>query len=308
MRRLEGPYHQSEINDYLACPQALLLKLQGVEPLFRSMSQCRGAAVHAAIHRLHNEQDWDLWQQVFDEAWCQEFNHPGPPINATPDKIEQEYEDWSTAIGNYASREQHSPLIHSELQVRGVVTSRSGRRYAIEGTVDQVRRCQDGKGYEIYELKTNATLPGQASLERNIQLCLYCWCCVAGDVLVDEEWISARQALPGVLRNCACYKLSNLIPYKRSGRRPDGVKYNAGDLRGEPVVTVPVRPEQLVEGVQGIARIIAAIRAGGFFWNPSSLYGGCDACPYKYACGTAFTSNREVSPMPLPEGVAVKTA
>ena len=217
MRRLEGPYHQSEINDYLACPQALLLKLQGVEPLFRPASRCRGSAVHATIHHLHKHKDWDRWQQVFDDAWAEEFSRPGPPINATPDNIEREYEDWRIAISNYVERERLSPVLPSELRVRGVVTSRAGRRYAVEGTIDQVRGCEDGSGYEIYELKTNVMLPGQASLERNVQLCLYCWCCVAGDVLVDGSWISGREALPGVLRGCACYKLSSLVPYKHSG-------------------------------------------------------------------------------------------
>lgn len=308
MRRLEGPYHQWQINEYLSCPQALLLRLRGIEPLFRSVAQCRGSAVHAAIHALHDGQAWHRWQEVFDDAWAEVFSQPGPPIDATPDKIEREYEDWRTAVGNYAERERGATVLHSELRVRGVVTSRAGRKYAVEGKIDQIRRCQDGRGYEIYELKTNARLPGPASLERNVQLCLYCWCCVAGDVLVDGKWVSGRTALHGVLRNCACYKLSNLIPYKRSGRSPDGTKYSAGDLRGDPRVVLPIKPDQLIEGVQGIARIIAAIRAGGFFWNPSSLYGGCDACPYKYACGTTYSSSRQAEALPVPTAVLPKTA
>ena len=62
MIRLEGPYRQSQINDYLSCPQALLLRLEGVEPLFRSLGLCRGAAVHAAIFHLHRQQNWQAWQ------------------------------------------------------------------------------------------------------------------------------------------------------------------------------------------------------------------------------------------------------
>ena len=306
MTRLEGPYHQWQINAYLSCPQALLLRLQGAEPLFRSMAQCRGAAVHAAVSALHRSQAWDRWQEVFETAWVEEFNRLGPPINATPDKIEKEYDDWRTAVGNYVQRERQSAVLYTELRVRGVVTSRSGRRYAVEGTIDQVRLCDDG--YDIYELKTHVSLPGSAALERNVQLCLYCWCCVAGDVLIDGKWGSAREALPGVLRNCACYKLSSLIPHKRSGRHPDGVKYSAGDLRGDPVIRLPIRPDRLVEGVQGVARIIAAIRAGGFYWNPSALYGGCDACPYSYACGTTFRSESGSGVIPLPTIAMSKTA
>lgn len=296
MVRLEGPYHQWQINKYLSCPQSLLLSLEGVEPLFRSLGQCRGSAVHAAIHQIHTHGTWDRWDRVFDDAWHDELNRPGPPIDATPDKIEREYEDWRMAVSNYAQMERNAPLIHSELMVRGVVTSRSGREYVLQGTVDQVRLSNEGSGYDIYELKTNLALPGPASLERNVQLCLYCWCCVTGEVLIDNDWVAAADALPGPLRDCVLYKLSALIPYKRAGRRSDGTKYAAGDLRGDPRVSLPVKADQLVEGTQAIARIIAAVRAGGFFWSPSSLYGGCDACPYKYACGTTFTSNREVVP------------
>ncbi len=308
MRRLEGPYHQSEINRYLACPQALLLKVEGVEPLFRPLGWMRGAAVHAAIHRLHTSREWDHWDRVFDDAWCAEFDRPGPPINAGPEKLEREYRDWASAVGNYAAHEQDAPVHYSELPVRGLVVSRSGREYAVEGVVDQIRPSEDGNGYDIYELKTNATLPGQASLERNVQLCLYAWCCVTGEVRVDDKWVPARKALPGFLRDCVCYKLSNLVPYKRSGRRQDGTTYAAGDLRGNPRITVPVDSDRLVEGAHVIARIIAAIRAGGFFWNPSSLYGGCDACPYKYACGKTFSSNRHVLPMVPAVGALPKTA
>lgn len=189
--------------------------------------------------------------------------------------------------------EQDSEVLYTELSVRGVVTSRSGRKYAVEGTVDQVRPGADGSGFELHELKTNASLPGRASLERNVQLCLYAWCCVTGEVRVDGEWIPAREVLPGFLRTCVFYKLASLVPYKRAGRRSDGTRYQKGDLRGDPRVPVPVDADRLMEGTRAIARIIAAMRAGGFFWNPSSLYGGCDTCPYKYACGTTFSSNRE---------------
>jgi hypothetical protein len=298
MTRLEGPYHQSEINDYLSCPQALLLKLQGVEPAFRSMGRCRGRAVHTTVNRLHRDRNWDRWEEVFDEAWTSEFSLPGPPINADAARIEKEYQDWRTAVGNYVERERDSDVLCCELPVRGIVTSRSGREYAVEGTVDQVRPSADGDGYDVYELKTNATLPGPAGLGRNVQLSLYCWCCVTGEVRLDGKWAPAREVLPGFLRGCVLYKLSNLIPYKRAGRRGDGTKYSAGDLRGDPDIALPIRPDQLVEGVRALARIIAAIRAGGFFWNPSSLYGGCDACPYEHACGTTFRSGRETIPMP----------
>ena len=195
-------------------------------------------------------------------------------------------------------------VLYTELPVRGVLQSRSGREYTVEGIIDQIRRSTDGTGFDIYEFKTNATLPALASLQRNIQLCLYCWCAVTGEVLIDGKWLPAKDILPGFLQNGVLYKLVNLIPYKRAGRRGDGTKYQAGDLRGDPRITVPVETDHLIEGAQAIARIIAAIRAGGFFWNPSALYGGCDACPYKYACGTSFTAKQEDLPAPMPEKAA----
>ena len=299
MTRLEGPYHQWQLNEYLSCPQALLLRLEGVEPLFRSMARCRGSAVHAAIHRLHAAMGWEDWEKVFEDAWREEFGRPGPPVNGTSEKIEQEYRDWKTAMGSYVAMEREAPVLFHELPVRGVVTSRSGRKYILEGTIDQIRRSDDEEGYDVYEMKTSASLPGWSSLERNVQLCLYCWCAVTGEVRVNGQWIASRKVLPGFLRNCVVYKLSDLIPYKRAGRRRDGSRYAAGELRGDPRVALPVKAEQLVEGTQAIARIIAALRAGGFFWNPSSRYGGCDSCAYKYACGTTFTSNREALPEPV---------
>lgn len=291
MARLEGPYHQWQINAYLACPHALLLRLRGVPPLFRTLGQCRGTAVHRAIARLHKEGAWDRWDRVFETSWAGVFSDDGPPIDATPDKIQREYEDWRAAVKNYAEDQREAAVLHTELPVRGKVTSRSGREYMLEGTVDQIRTCPDGCGYDVCELKTNARLPGSASLERNVQMCLYCWCCLTGEVRIDDRWRPAAEVLPGVLKSYVFFKLSDLVPYKRSGKRRDGTKYQAGDLRGDVRLAMPVQAEQLVEGAQAIARIIAAMRAGGFFWNPSALYGGCDACPYKYSCGSAFSSN-----------------
>ena len=301
MVRLEGPYRQSQINDYLACPQALLLKLQGAEPLFRSLSQTRGTAIHRIIRCLHDEGQWNDWQVQFEDIWAEEFSRAGPPINATPDQIDREYNNWRTAVGNYVEKEQNATILYAELPVRGVLRNRSGRVYTVEGIIDQIRPSADGHGYYIYELKTNATLSTLASLQRNIQLCLYCWCAVTGEVFVGDNWLSAKDVLPEYLQNCVLYKLVNLIPYKRAGRRSDGTKYQAGDLRGDPLISVPVTTDNLVEGAQAIARIIAAIRAGGFFWNPSALYGGCEVCPYKYACGTSSTAKQQNLPAPTPE-------
>ncbi|OPZ96205.1 MAG: PD-(D/E)XK nuclease superfamily protein [Planctomycetes bacterium ADurb.Bin412] len=298
MVRLEGPYRQSQINDYLACPQALLLKLQGTEPQFRSLSQTRGSAIHRMIHGLHEEGLWNSWQLLFEDIWSEEISRTGPPLNAAPEEIDREYQDWRTAMGNYVEQEHDATILFAELPVRGVLHSRSGREYSVEGIIDQIRPAADGRGYEIYEFKTSATLPALASLQRNIQLCLYCWCAVTGEVCVDGNWLPAKDILPGYLQNCVLYKLVNLIPYKRAGRHGDGSKYQAGDLRGDPRICIPVTSDHLVEGAQAIARIIAAIRAGGFFWNPSSLYGGCEACPYKYACGTSLTAKAQSLPAP----------
>jgi len=301
MFRLEAPYHQSLIRDYLSCPQALMLRLEGVEPLFRPLGLARGAAVHNAIRALHAEQAWSRWSAVFDRAWNAEFSSPGPPINAMPEEIDREYDSWRTVFGNYVQRERDTEVLFTELPVRGIVVSRSGREYEVAGTLDQIRSSQEPGGYDLYELKSSATLPGRASLERNVQLCLYAWCCVTGEARVNGQWQPARRILPGFLRRCVCYKLVSLMPYKRAGRRADGTRYAAGDLRGDPLVPIAVTSDRLVEGARGIARIIAAIRAGGFYWNPSSLYGGCDACPYKYACGNNFSSNSQAkSDVPEP--------
>jgi hypothetical protein len=127
VNRLEGPYHQSEIRDYLACPQVLLFKLQGVEPLFRPLAQLRGSAVHAAIHCLHAHQAPDRWAQVFEDAWCKEFSRPGPPVNAHPDRIEQEYAEWREAVGRYAAMEGAAPVLHSDKSLRPRV--RRGRNH-----------------------------------------------------------------------------------------------------------------------------------------------------------------------------------
>ena len=86
------------------------------------------------------------------------------------------------------------------------------------------------------------------------------------------------------------------LPAGGAGRRTDGSTYAAGDLRGDPCYRISKTPEQLEQGAQAIARIIAAIRAGGFFWNPSAMYGGCDACPVKHACGQGLVSNHDLQP------------
>ena len=293
---IPSPYHQSTLNAYLACPEALrLTALEGVRPAFRHYAQVRGTAVHAAIYRLHNEQAWDMARAVFEEEWELQFSLPGPPVNADEKKLAKEFEDWADALEQYAFREREAPVLHCEIALRGEVRSRGGRSYPVEGTVDQLRGCPDG-GYELYEIKTNAVGPSLATLERNIQLSLYGWCLHTGEVLVDGRWQPARDAFGGSLRAMVSYQLAHLIPYRRAGRRTNGSTYAAGDLRGDPCYRITKSPEQLERGAEAIARIIAAIRAGGFYWNPSAMHGGCDACPVKHACGQGLTSNHELAP------------
>ena len=69
-----------------------------------------------------------------------------------------------------------------------------------------------------------------------------------------------------------------------------------GDLRGDPCYRIRKTQEQLELGAGSIARIIAAIRAGGFYWNPSATYGGCDACAVRHACGKDLASNLPLEP------------
>lgn len=293
---LQPPYHQSILNAYLACPEALrLTAVEGVRPAFRHYAQVRGSAVHATISRLHAEQAWGHARELFEEEWELQFGLPAAPINADAKKLTKEFEDWADAVEQYARRECEAPVLYCELPVRSSVRSRGGRSYPVEGIVDQIRRCEDG-GYEVYEIKTGAAAPSLATLERNIQLALYAWCLHAGEVLVDGRWQPAAAALGGPLRGIVAYQLAHLIPYRRAGRRVDGSTYAAGDLRGDPCYRIHKTPEQLEQGAQAIARIIAAIRAGGFFWNPSAMYGGCDACPVKHACGQGLLSNRDLEP------------
>ena len=53
-----------------------------------------------------------------------------------------------------------------------------------------------GSGFDLYELKTSTSLPGPASLERNVQLCLYSWCCVTGELQIDGKWVSVGSIEP----------------------------------------------------------------------------------------------------------------
>ena len=296
---IQPPYHQSILNAYLACPEALrLTALEGVRPAFRHYAQVRGTAVHSTVSRLHNEQAWDRARELFAEEWELQFGLSGAPVNADAKKLAKEFEDWADAVEQYALGEHKAPVLYCELRVRGAVRSRGGRSYPVEGTIDQVRRCSGG-GYEVYEIKTNAASPSLATLERNIQLSLYGWCLHTGEVLVGGKWQAAAEVLGGPLRGMVAYHLAHLIPYRRAGRRADGSTYAAGDLRGDPCYRISRTPEQLEQGAQAIARIIAAIRAGGFFWNPSAMYGGCDACPVKQACGRGLVSNRSLEPAHL---------
>jgi len=293
---IQPPYHQSTLNAYLAFPEKLrLTAVEGVRPTFRHYAQVRGTAVHSAIARLHEEHAWDQARDVFAQEWELQFSLPDSPVNASAKKLDKEYEDWCAAVEQYALREHNAPVLYCELPVRGAVRSRGGRCYEVQGTVDQVRRA-DGGGYEVYEHKTNATCPSLATLERNIQLSLYGWCLHAGEILVDDQWQPASEVFDGALRGMVSYHLAHLIPYRRAGRRSDGSTYSAGDLRGDPCYRITKTPEQLEQGALVIARIIAAIRAGGFYWNPSAMYGGCDACSVKHSCGHGLLSNHELEP------------
>ncbi|UCC30690.1 MAG: PD-(D/E)XK nuclease family protein [Phycisphaerales bacterium] len=293
---IQPPYHQWMLNAYLACPEALRLTLLArVKPAFRHYARVRGTVAHATVFRLHVEKAWDRVDEVFEEEWGQQLALPGPPINANAKKLAKEFEDWRDALRQYVLREREARVVFCELPVRGTVRSRGGRPYAVEGVVDQVRPCADG-GFDVYEIKTSAANPSLATFERNIQLSLYAWCLHAGEVFVENEWQAVSKVLGENLHGIVCYQLAQLIPYRRAGRRPDGSTYAAGELRGDPCYRITKTPEQLEQGACAVARIIAAIRAGGFFWNPSAMYGGCDACAVKHGCGKELLSNSPLQP------------
>ena len=272
--------------------------VRGVKPAFRHYAQLRGSAVHATIHRLHTEGGWDEARDLFREEWLLRLGAPGPPVNADEQKLAKEFDDWGDAVEQYALREREAEVAFSELRLRGTVRSLGGRGYEVEGTVDQLRRRPDG-GMALYEIKTNATPPTPAVLERNIQLALYGWCLNTGEAYVDGRWVPAIELCGGPVNELVHYQFGHLIPYRRNGRRGDGSTYSAGSLRGDPCYRVTKTPEQLAEGARSIARIIAAIRAGGFFWNPSATYGGCDACPVRHACGRGLATNAGLAPETL---------
>ncbi len=135
---IDPPYHQSTLNAYLSCPEALrLTAIVGAKPAFRHYARVRGTAVHATIHRLHAESAWERAGAIFQEEWGLQLSLPGPRINADAKKLDKEFDDWAAAVEQYAVRECAAPVLYCELHVRGTVRSRGGRSYAVEGTVDR---------------------------------------------------------------------------------------------------------------------------------------------------------------------------
>ncbi len=69
---IDPPYHQSILNAYLSCPEALrLTAIAGAKPAFRHYARVRGSAVHAAISKcleIFRLNDERIVRELVDQA------------------------------------------------------------------------------------------------------------------------------------------------------------------------------------------------------------------------------------------------
>lgn len=296
--KTEQVYSASTLFSLSQCSWRYFLEFEEeVIPEVRRPQAVRGSALHKTIHRLHRDQAWkhwlDVWQEERKRAILEDAEIPWAD-NVKEEKIETLFSDGGTILGNYVEQHQRAKVLASEVSFYMLLQHpRTGTRYRFTGTIDQVREGDivmhnqtpgiyvpsDGEGLEVWDIKSDADSPDQAYLDRNIQFSSY------GLGMRHGLFEMADGLQPiGVYPNRAVwYHLQNLLPYKRAGTVPStGRKYFKGDLRGDPEIQVDRTPEDYEQFQVEACQMIRMIRMRMFFRSVTKI--GCSMCSVKHAC------------------------
>jgi len=229
--RFSGPFRQSLLKLYSQCPRKF--KLLNVDGIEVEEAKSVPLIIGANVHRLIHS------------------FHKREPIDWRRGEIPYPvWEEVMELVNAYTNNNRGLEVIHSEASFEFNINS-----YTIEGTIDLIYRNEHGQ-VVLRDIKTDSTEPSPGFLARDIQFSVYYLGAIRGlgikpDVL---EW----------------YHIRNLVPYKRATTK-NGVKFNAGDIRGNPSFPVSRTLEDIPNIEREIRYIIQGIRFRIFPMRPLKI-------------------------------------
>lgn len=266
--------------DYCFCPRAFYYqRAKGMKRGFIDWRAVVGIALHRVIQILHKEREYfsrphmvgrlleDCYFQVWESFYLQGIKVRGDGFSSL--------EPYVVMLNGYMARDENrkAEVLLAEASYRFAIKP-FRTTYYLEGSIDQLRRNQDGT-LELVEFKSGRRRDySPFSLTLNYQLSIHAYALYRGEFQVegDAEW----RMLNLTPDHLSLYFLQDHLPYRRSGRRLDANKgtvviYRKGEERGFGLYRTD-RPLQRIRSIpKELGRVCAAIRRHEFYRRPSEL-------------------------------------
>jgi hypothetical protein len=297
MFQLNSPWHQSDVNNYLTCPQMAYFRtyLQLPEP-GRHPNAVTGSTLHWAIEQWHNEKQ-PAWNRehingfvayLFEQTI---LGHDPMTILHKTDELPPVEWEWSKDSREELLEKAQQCFFLYTCQPHNieanVIQSEAFFRFKywgleFEGSMDQLRRMPD-ESIELWDFKFSAFTPHREFLNRAIQFTIYSYALWKGDLFDtddNEEPIPDTKRSLGILPDrCVWYHLPHLVPYKRNGKNG-----SVGDPKGEPRYTFTLSKQRILFYMKNIRKIISQFHQGKFYLAGKQA-GSCNGfCHFHDAC------------------------
>lgn len=259
--------------------------------------------MHQLIDQMHTTDDWafDIRERYLAMLDQEEFHgdESDTPVywkDGRNAMVEHLVEESVPMLTNYREKDWNhdADVILSEAKFMLKVG-----RNVFSGTVDQVRRNEDGS-HTLIDCKSSKFAPNQTFLDLDYQLGLYALACWRGVFKLPNGTMRMLEIPPEQLSICY-YQLRDHIPYKRNGKG-----YQAGDELGDPRRFTSRTRDQLNALKRDLAAIATNINRGVFPRNPGMI--NCPSCQFADLClgdaqGDGLTRNqvKSIESLSLPE-------
>ena len=287
----DGPFHQSQIADYCACPFRFYMKyVLGMEPETISTAMFLGTVMHKALADLHTRGEIPHLAEIINQCEKDEDR----PVFWTDrnDEIEKFIDDAIPILTNYwnkpFNRDAKILLAEAEFTV-------SIGKFSFGGRIDQLRQTPDGE-IILVDFKTGESAVNEHLIEIDYQLSIYSWACMNGlfnNPLKKQINFEGKRWTPDKV---GIYRTADHLPYKRkTTKKSTGEVFEVGDERGPGLYTTTRTDKDYDTMIQDLGVICRQITgphfdnktgklaAGGAFGRTPNIM-SCQMCGLKDEC------------------------
>jgi len=270
-----GPYHPSHLNAWLWCAKQLSIEgFERVDDPNPRWSTQFGTIIHEAIEHWHNGKGvlLDLFRKsLADHTTRYHLEQKPDDVSMATEALAQYAKDFHAQC----NAENSVVSVRTEVKCRTTILNSAGREIKFEGTIDQIRRLNDGT-IQVVDLKTGKVADGfdYEGLRRSYQLWTYSHAIARGEVFIDGVW-QRLVSLPEAM----ILHFRKFQPYKRNSQY--GLK---GEPRKGRVSQVWITEEGLDSFEKRALQIVRALRFDIFPPNPSK----CSLCSVTAKCSLSM--------------------